>query len=177
MHALHLPWLCAVALFLVPALGHAAGDPYEALSLLRPAKKIAAKEFSLPAPQRTTVRLRDFKGKVLFLNFWATWCPPCREEMPAMERLYQRHKEKGFVVLALSVDSDGERVVIPFLRENKLTFPVAYDHKMEVARLYEVRGLPSTFLINRAGEVVAIALGPRVWNSPAAHALVQSLLE
>jgi thiol-disulfide isomerase/thioredoxin len=114
---------------------------------------------------------------VVFLNFWATWCPPCREEMPAMERLYQRYKDKGFVVLAVSMDSEGGPIVVPFVKERGLTFPIGVDPKMALADRYGVRALPSSFLVDRKGNVAALALGPREWNGKAAHALIESLLQ
>jgi len=149
---------------------------YEALRLIRPEKPLAAKAFTLPAPGGGTVRLADFQGQVIFLNFWATWCPPCREEMPAMERLYRKLKAKGFVVLAVSIDTDGEAAVVAFLREHGLTYPVALDPTMEVARLYTVRALPSTYLIDRKGRIAAMALGAREWDGPEAVALMEALL-
>ncbi len=173
----HRAWICALLLLIAFVQGEAAFDPYESLGLMRPAKRTAAKEFALPGPQGSTVRLRDFKGKILFLNFWATWCPPCLEEMPAMEKLYQRYKSQGFSVLALSVDTEGEMVVTPFLQEHKLTFPVAYDTKMKAAEVYQLRALPTTYLINREGQIVAMALGPRAWNGPDAHTFIESLLK
>jgi len=155
----------------------AAGDSYEALGLLRPPRNTPAREFALPGPGGSTVRFGTFKGKVVFLNFWATWCPPCREEMPGMEQLYQRYKSRGFTILAVSVDGEGEKVVKPFLREYRLTFPVVYDTRMKVADLYQVRALPSTYLIGRDGQIAALALGPRLWNGPEAHALIESVLK
>lgn len=170
-------WLPALLLLIAFVRGEAASDPYESLALMRPAKKTGAKEFALPGPKGSTVRLGEFKGKAILLNFWATWCPPCLEEMPAMEKLYQRHKGQGFVVLGISVDTEGEKVVTPFLQEHKLTFPVAYDPKMKMAELYQLRALPTTYLINREGQIVAMALGPREWNGPDAHTLIESLLK
>ena len=82
-----------------------------------------------------SLRLSEFKGKVVFLNFWATWCKPCEEEMPSMERLHQRFKDRGLVVLGISEDADGA-VVTPYLKKHKLTFPVGLDPKMAVAGLY-----------------------------------------
>ncbi len=169
--------LGAVFIFILVGLGEAAGNPYAPLALIQPAKKTVAKEFALPGPKGSIVKLRDFRGKVVLLNFWATWCPPCLEEMPAIEQLYQRYRERGLVVLALSEDTEGEKVVTPFLQEHKLTFPVAYDAKMKVAELYQLRALPTTYLINREGQITATALGPRAWDSPDAHALIESLLK
>ncbi len=177
MHPFARIWPGAFFILLLVGLGEAAGDPYAPLALIRPAKKTVAKEFALPGPKGSVVKLRDFRGKVVLLNFWATWCLPCVEEMPAIEQLYQRYRERGLVVLAVSEDTEGEKVVTPFLQEHTLTFPVAYDSKMNVAELYQMLGLPSTYLINREGQIVAAALGPRAWNSSDAHTLMESLLK
>jgi len=146
------------------------------LDLIRPSRPQAAKEFSVPTPEGATFRLADYRGKVVFLNFWATWCPPCKEEMPAMERLYQRYKDRGFVVLAVSVDAEGAPIVNPFVKEYKLTFPIGLDPKMAVAEHYGVRGLPTSFLVDKRGTLVGLALGPREWNGKASLALIESLL-
>ena len=168
--------LSAVFLLVIPraALGQ---DPYKALDLIRPKSGQVAKDFSVPTPDGKMLRLADYRGKVVFLNFWATWCPPCREEMPAMERVYQRYRDKGFVVLALSVDSEGGPVVIPFVKQYKLSFPIGLDPKMEVADRYGVRGLPTSFLASRTGALVAVALGPREWDGKAGQALLESFLK
>jgi peroxiredoxin len=146
------------------------------LDLIRPSRAQAAKDFSLSTPEGTTFRLADYRGKVVFLNFWATWCPPCKEEMPAMERLHQHYRDKGLVVLAVSVDAEGAPIVKPFVKEYKLTFPVALDPKMTVAEQYGVRGLPTSFLVDRRGALVGLALGPREWNGKVSRALIESLL-
>ncbi len=154
-----------------------AQDPYKALDLIRPSRLSPAKAFNIPTPNGQKLRLADYQGKVVLLNFWATWCPPCREEMPAMERLYQRYKDRGVVVLAVSVDAEGGPVVAPFVKEQKFTFHVGVDPKMEMADRYGVRAIPSTFLVSKTGGVVAMAFGPREWDSKAAHALIESLLK
>src|SRR6266704_1993891 len=89
------------------------------------------------------LKLSEQRGKPVMINFWATWCAPCREEMPAMERLYRRHRERGFVLLAVSVDTDAS-LVRPFPDQHKLTFPVTLDAKMDLANTYGVRALPSS---------------------------------
>ena len=168
--------LIIIPLLLVPRAA-LAQDPFKALDLIRPNRLQPAKEFSVPTPDGRMLRLADHKGKVIFLNFWATWCPPCREEMPAMEGLYQRYKDKGFVVLAVSVDAIGAPIVIPFVQEHKLTFPIGLDPKMQLADRYGVRGLPTSFIVNKPGTVAAVALGPREWNGKAGQALIESLLK
>ncbi len=165
--------VCALAM-LGPGFA-AAQDPFKALDLIKPARTKPAQDFTIPGPDGKAVKLADHRGKVIFLNFWATWCPPCREEMPAMERLYQRYRDKGFVVLAMSVDSELV-VVAPFVKQNKLTFPIGHDPKMALAERYGVRALPSSFLIDRRGNMSALAIGPRAWDTKPAYGAIESLL-
>lgn len=146
------------------------------LALIRPSRAQAAKEFEVPSPNGKTLRLADYKGKLVFLNFWATWCPPCKEGMPAMERLYQRYRDKGLVVLAVSVDAEGAPIVIPYVNEHTFTFPVGLDPRMAVAEQYGVRALPTSVLVDKKGALVALAVGPREWDGKAAHALIDGLL-
>lgn len=153
-----------------------AKDPFEALQLFRPQRQTTAPDFSVPGLHASSIRLRDFKGQVILLNFWATWCPPCREEMPSMERLYRRFKSRGFVILALSIDSKGEEVVGPFVRSFALTFPVGLDPKMTVSGEYRMAGLPTSILIERGGAIAAVAVGPRDWDSPTAYQVIEKLL-
>ena len=161
---------------LLLSLGAASPDPFQALQLIRPQKIVAAKAFAVPTPDGGALRLADLSGKVVMVNFWATWCPPCREEMPAIQKLYDRFKADGFVVVALSIDGEGRELVQPFLKEHKLSFPVGLDPTMRVVEAYGVRALPSTFLIDRHGRTVAMALGPREWDGAPAQALIRSLL-
>jgi cytochrome c biogenesis protein CcmG/thiol:disulfide interchange protein DsbE len=144
------------------------------LDLVRPSRVRAAEDFTLPALGGRTFRLAEQRGKVVLVNFWATWCPPCLEEMPAMERLWRKHKDAGFVLVAVSVDTDPQKVV-PFVAEHKLTFPIAFDSKMAVADKYGVRALPSSFILGREGELAALALGPRRWDNKASHRLVEAM--
>jgi peroxiredoxin len=124
-----------------------------------------------------SIRLTDYRGRVVLLNFWATWCPACQSEMPAMERLYQAFKDRGFALLAISIDADGRSAVEPFVRERMFTYPIGLDPKMAIADRYGVRALPTTVVVDRKGNLVARAVGPREWDAPEAHALVQFLLD
>ena len=153
-----------------------AQDPLRALDLLGPAPTKVPRDFTVSTPDGSPLALADQRGRVVLLNFWATWCVPCREEMPAMERLYQRFKDRGFVVLAISVDASGSSAVVSFSKELGLTYPIGLDPKRALARQYDVRGLPVSFLLDRSGAVVGRALGSREWDSPAAHGLVTWLL-
>ena len=145
------------------------------LDLVRPSRPKRAEDFAVTLVRGEPLKLREQRGKAVMVNFWATWCPPCREEMPAMERLYSRHRERGFVLLAVSVDSDAA-LVKQFLDKHKLTFPVTLDAKMDLANAYGVRGLPASFLIDRHGYLAALALGPRAWDNRAGNALVEGML-
>ena len=169
--------LLALAAALLPARFVLAEDPVAALSLIRPRPAKEAPDFQARTPDDHLLRLADYKGKVVFLNFWATWCEPCREEMPGMERLHRAYKDRGLVVLAVSLDSQGASVVNPFVRKLGLTFSVALDPKMAVRERYGVWAVPSTFIIDRAGKRVLFANGSREWDSKAAHALMESLLK
>jgi peroxiredoxin len=112
------------------------------------------------------VDLKIFKGKVIFLNFWATWCGPCKEEMPSMETLYGQFKDRNFVFLTISVDYEGSKPVREFIERSGYTFPVLVDPKSETLDIFEVTGIPTTFVIDKQGKMLGKAIGPRNWNSP-----------
>ena len=133
-------------------------------------------DFSLPALDGKKLRLRDFSGKIVLLNFWASWCLPCREEMPSMERLYREFKNRGFVVVAVNV-KDKRRDALAFVNELKLSYPVLLDPEGEVGLLYGAWGLPTTYLIGRKGEGLARIWGPANWYSPGARKLVRALVD
>jgi peroxiredoxin len=149
---------------------------FTALAMQRPPEPREAPDFTLPDLESRPVRLRELRGKVVFLNFWATWCPPCRLEMPSMERLYQIFKQTEFALLAVSIDRQGGEVVKPFMAELQLTFPALLDSRMEVARQYGLRGLPTTYLIDPEGRLIGTAVGGRDWSSTEAKALIAGLL-
>ena len=172
-----LVFLACAALPADAAPAGAAEDPARALDLIKPNRQQQAKDFSVAALEGGKLRLADLRGKVVFLNLWATWCPPCKEEMPAMERLWQRYKDQGLVVIALSMDASGAKVVKPFIEEAKYTYRVGLDPKMEIAQLYGARSVPSTFIIDRSGALRAIALGPREWDGRASFAYFDALLK
>jgi thiol-disulfide isomerase/thioredoxin len=150
---------------------------FKAIPILQPMKEAApTPDFSLTDREGKKISLKDFRGKTVFLNFWATWCEPCREEMPAMEKLYQEHNDNNFVVLAVNV-KDRRQEALAFVKELKLTYPIAFDPNAEVASLYGAGGLPTTYLIGPKGEGLARGWGPAEWYSPAARNLIKELLE
>ena len=150
---------------------------YKLVSNLQEMKdKSPAPDFTLPDLERGKVSLKDFRGKLLMLNFWASWCVPCREEMPAMERLYQRYKDRGFVILGVNI-KDDKKSAISFVRELKITFPIGFDPNGDVGLLYGAWGLPATYLIDARGIALARAWGPADWFSPRARELIEALLD
>jgi peroxiredoxin len=144
------------------------------LDLIRPSRQKMAEDFTLPLADGGRFRLSEHRGRPVFINFWATWCPPCREEMPAMERLWRHQKDNGLLMIAVSVDADPA-VVTPFIEQHRFTFPVALDPELDAANAYGVRALPSSFVVDRHGYLTALALGPRVWDNDAAHSLIEAL--
>jgi peroxiredoxin len=147
----------------------------QALGLVAPNETVAAPEFSLPDLAGKKVQLKALRGSLVFLNFFATWCDPCREEMPGMERLFRAHKDKGFVVLAVNMQ-ESAKTVRPFVQELKLTFPIALDAEGTVSREYGVRALPVSFLIGRDGRILWRAIGGRDWETAQAQALFARLV-
>lgn len=141
-----------------------------------PAMGSPAPDFQLIDLQGNRQALPDYHGKVVLLNFWATWCGPCRVEMPSMEILYQDLRDKGFAVLAVSSDPQGSLVTRPFVTSNGLTFPILHDSDYRVSGSYGVRTLPMSFLIDRHGTLTHRVFGARDWNSPEARDLIQGLL-
>ena len=136
----------------------------------------AAPDFALPMLNGEVVRLSDYRGKVVFLNIWATWCSPCREEMPSMERLYQEMKNEDFEILAVSIDTLGEKAVAPFMAELNLTFPALFDSQGATGSLYNTTGVPESFIIDKNGIVAAKIIGARNWASPDAIEAFKALL-
>lgn len=134
-----------------------------------------APDFTLPALSGGTLRLSDLRGKVVLLNFWATWCVPCRTEMPAIEALYQRYKDQGLEVLAVNLDVLSTAGVEAFVSEVKVTFPIILDPSWATAHAYRVFGLPTTYLIDRAGNVVVREVGERDWTDGVSRMAVEEI--
>ena len=144
---------------------------------INPIKDKKAPNFCLEDLSGKKIELKHFKGKVVFLNFWATWCGPCKEEMPSMEALYNQFKEKNFVFLTISVDYVGIKAVREFIEKHRYTFPVLIDPKCKTLDLFEVKGIPATFLIDKKGMMIGKAVGPRDWKKPEVISLLNLLLE
>ena len=143
---------------------------------LRQRASAMAPDFVVPDLSGRAVRLSALRGKVVLVNLWTTWCPPCREEMPSMARLYERLKDRDFQLLAVSQDEDPQKVVEAFVAEMKLSFPVLVDPGHQVGDQFGVWGYPETFLIDREGRLAERIIGPRDWASAESVAKIEALL-
>ena len=153
------------ALLLVAALAFlaqlaACGEPVVIPTLGQPVTDIA-----LPDLEGKTVRLSDFRGEVVLLNFWATWCPPCIEEMPSLQKLQEALGEKGLNVLAISVDESLQDVE-EFREELQLSLPILHDRGAKVAHTFATFKFPETYVVGRDGKLVGKVIGPRDWIAP-----------
>lgn len=123
------------------------------------------------------VTLADYHGKVLLINVWATWCPPCIQEMPSIERLHQRFKGTDLRVLAISIDEDGGDKVLKFANDLGVTFDILHDQSGAIQGIYQTVGVPESFLIDRDGVIVKKVIGATEWDNPVNATLIQRLLD
>ena len=136
-----------------------------------------AADFKLEKLDGTTVSLESLRGKVVFLNVWATWCEPCREEMPSMQTLYEDFKgNKDFVMLAVSQDVKGRAAVAPYVAKNGYHFTILLDPENKIGETYDVSGVPETFIIDQKGQIVAHHMGAFDWSRPDVRDALQQLL-
>jgi len=136
---------------------------------------LTPRDFSLPLLNGGNVSLSDYRGKVVILNFWATWCPPCRDEMPSMENLYQRFHDNGLEILAVDLGEDV-RIVSQFIQFYGYTFPVLMDRSSRVGSLYGIASIPTSFIIDREGKIIARIVGSIQWDTARIIAAFDALL-
>lgn len=135
-------------------------------TLPKVAKPYKAFDFRLKSDKGKWHRLSQYRGKVVIINFWATWCPPCRYEMPSMERAWKKIKDKGVVILAINV-GENEDKIFDFTGDYPMSFPVLMDIKGTVIKKYPVIGMPTTYIVSPDGIVTHRAVGSREWDNPA----------
>ena len=176
----HLLLITLAFVFLNPYIfeDRARGENHfiESLTLIRFDEKVKAQNFALKDLNGNEVHLEDYREKIIFLNFWTTWCPACLVEMPSMEKLYRKFKNNDFVILAVDMQEDLETVK-KFKAKFKLSFPILLDEEGVVASYYGVRAIPATYFIDRAGYLYAAAMGARDWASEDAFLLIKHLLD
>ena len=142
-------------------------------SVAAPQQGFLAPDFSLNTPGGETIRLADLRGQAILVNLWATWCPPCREEMRAIEEVYEEYREQGFTVLAVNMTYQDDPIrVMPFVEEQQLSFPILLDESGEMAHAYQMRSLPSSYFIRRDGTINEVVIG-----GPMSEALLRTRIE
>jgi peroxiredoxin len=150
-------------------------EPLKQLNLSPYASAMRPPDFSGRADNGKTVSLAGLRGRVVLLNFWATWCLECRPEMSVFERLHREYSAQGLSIIGINA-REGTPAIREYSKELGLTFPLVLDPRGKINVDYGVIGLPTTFLIGRDGRAIALAVGPREWASAPARALIQTLL-
>ncbi|BAU49287.1 alkyl hydroperoxide reductase [Sulfurifustis variabilis] len=164
----------ALAVLLALGLSSAAAQPQ---TMTPVPGRPNAPDFTLPDIDGKTRRLSSNRGKVVLVNFWATWCPPCRREMPSMQRAWDQLKNENFVIYAVDVGEDEETIFgFTFSTGVEITFPILLDKEGKVVKQWPVRGLPTTFLIDAEGRIAYSAVGGREWDDPALIAQIRRLM-
>ncbi|MDR1838014.1 MAG: TlpA family protein disulfide reductase [Treponema sp.] len=170
---------CAAFLIFLPSQAEAQVSA-EAARALRDAnihlEQKTADDFTLPLLGGGNATLSSYRGKVVILNFWATWCPPCRTEMPSMEILYQRFNAQGLEILAVDIGESASSVQ-QFIRRAGYTFPVILDRNNRVSTVYQVEAIPTTYIIDREGKIIGNVIGSIMWDNPRVIAAIDALLK
>ncbi|MFH0989485.1 MAG: TlpA disulfide reductase family protein [bacterium] len=137
--------------------------------------KPMAPDFSLKTSDGKVIQLDQYKGKVVVVNFWATWCPPCRQEIPGFLKVYKSYRSKGLEIIGIALDQEGWEVVTPFVKKQKLTYPVVIGTQDVVRKFGGIQSIPTTFLVDKSGTVVKRQVG--YWDEQEFETAVKALLE
>ena len=169
----------AAALTLLPATGAVPAEEPLPAPMLTPLPSLPrAPEFSLRDADGKSHRLSQHRGKVVLINFWATWCPPCRHEMPSMQRAWDRLRGEDFMVLAVNVGEDEDTVfAFSFATGVTLDFPILLDRDSAAIKAWPVRALPTSFILDREGRIVYRAVGGREWDDPRLLEKIRALIK
>ena len=165
----------AVLWTVVSRVPSAVGAPLS--SSPNPREGFLAPDFTLDTLDGKKVTLSELRGEIVLINLWATWCPPCRAEMPALENAYEQYKDSGVVILGLNVtNQDSEKDIPLFVDEFGLTFPILLDRDGSVSALYQLRGLPTTYFVNREGIIRTVVVGGPM-NETFIRSKIEALLQ
>jgi len=173
--------ICAAFFIFLPYQAEAQVSP-EAARALRDAniqvlgQRIDPPDFSLPLLTGGNASLSSYRGKVVIMNFWATWCPPCRVEMPSMETLYRRFNAQGLEILAIDIGEDAS-MVRQFIRDSGYTFPIMFDSANRVSSIYGIEAIPTTYIIDREGKIIGRIVGSIMWDNQRVIAAIDALLK
>ena len=138
---------------------------------------LSAPDFKFPGMDGKMVSLSDYRGKVVLVNIWATWCSSCADEMPSMEKLYRELKGENFEILAVSIDAPGKKTVAPFMKKFNLSFPALMDPDGTIKTLFQTTGVPESFIINQEGILIEKVIGPKNWATPPVVGFFRNLLQ
>jgi len=141
-----------------------------------PSVGAAAPDFIRTSLDGSSITLSDHQGRVVLLNFWASWCPPCRSEMPSMEKLHKTLGGDDFVIIAISIDGGNTSEVQDFITDNGYTFHTLHDQRQDVAKNYGIEAIPTTFIIDKNGTIVEISRGSEDWSSKKRLAQLRELM-
>lgn len=171
-----------VAVSLVLVSGAALADPapaeiHDSFDITRPKQRLPAPGFQLPELNGERVSLESYRGQVVLIHFWATFCIPCLKELPDLETLWRQYNRQGVVVLGIAADRGSQDVVQDFSSRAGVTFPVLLDPDGEVRNRYEVTALPMTYLVGRDGRISGRAFGTREWTGPQGREFIEALLD
>ena len=149
-------------------------DPFERAGISELREGHRTPPLRLPGLNGGVTALNDHRERLVIVNFWATWCEPCTLEMPTLEALWREYRERGLIVLGVSVDRGAPRVLLePYVARLGLSFPILLDADLAASRAWRVQGLPATFIVRPGGEAIGMAVGAREWNSAEMRALLE----
>lgn len=167
--------LAVISLFCIAACNRKEVGPSAKQAV--PSENKAAPEVVVTALNGAPLKLSDLKGKVVMLNFWATWCPPCREEIPSLISLGTKMEGKPFQLVAVSIDEGGKSAIESFFHSSGFALPAYTDPENRAAKTYGITGVPETFIINKSGIIVKKVIGPLSWDSPEVISFLEELMK
>ena len=169
-----LTFLFLQTLIPISVLGHE--DSFAKMGVVSPRNEKIAPNFILETVTGEKISLKDFKGKAVLLNFWATWCEPCKKELPSMQRIYEELRSEGVEVVAISIDRNKKERVKKYVQNYNLTFPVLLDPNQNVRKDYFILGLPTSYLIGGDGKLKGFISGAREWDSNDSKEMFSTLM-
>ena len=151
-------------------------DSFAKMGVVPSKNEKLAPDFTLETPTGEKLSLKDFKGKTILLHFWATWCVPCKKELPTIQKVYEALGPNNFEVIAISIDRNNTENVKKYIKDYNLTFPVLLDQNQSVRKDYFILGLPTSYLIGADGNLKGFISGAREWDSDASKEMLSTLM-